>query len=86
MKGSGLGWSGGMISQGTHLHGHGLPRAVDFNASLIHGAQVHQHRLVILIQQHVGGLEVPVGMDVTEHPLGPLPIPQPGLSAPHLCA
>lgn len=82
MKGLGQGWAGGVMSQGTHLHSHGLPRAVDFDASLVHGAQVHQHRLVILIQKYIGGLEVPVGMDVPEHPLGPLTIPMAGADGP----
>lgn len=75
------GQAGGVTSQATHLHSHGLPRAVDFDASLVHGAQVHQHRPVILIQQHIGGFQVPVGMDIPECPLGPLPMPQPVLPA-----
>lgn len=41
MKGPGMGWAGGAMSQTTHLQGHGLPRVVDFDASLVHGAQVH---------------------------------------------
>ena len=89
MKGSGHRWGGGVMCQDTHLHGHGLPRVADFNASSVHGAQVHQHGPVILIQQHIGGLEVPAGMDITEHPLGSLPPPtnpQLGLPTPHLCA
>lgn len=76
----------GVTFQATHLHSHGLPRAVDFNASLVHGAQVHQHRLVILIQQHIGGLEVPVETDITECPLQPLPMPPASAATPHLCA
>lgn len=76
----------GVTSQATHLHSHGLPRAVDFDASLVHGAQVHQHRLVILIQQHIGGLEVPVETDITECPLQPLPMPPASAATPHLCA
>lgn len=67
----------GVMSQGTYLHGHGLPRAVDFNTSLVHGAQVHQHRPVILIQQHVGGLQVPAGTDITKRLLGPCQPPCP---------
>ena len=50
MNSLGQGQTGGVMSQATHLHGHGLPRAVDFDASLVHGAQVHQYRLVMLIQ------------------------------------
>lgn len=86
MKGLEQGQACGVTSQATHLHSHGLPRAADFDASLVHGAQIHQHRLVILIQQHIGGLEVPVGMDITGCPLGPLPIPPAGAAPPHLCA
>lgn len=77
MKGLGQEQDVGVMSQGTHLHGHGLPRAVDFDTSLVHGAQVHQNGPVILIQQHVGGLQVPMGMDVTKRLLGPLPTPLP---------
>lgn len=86
MEGLEQGQTHGVTSQATHLHSHGLPRAVDFDASLVHGAQVHQHRLVILIQQHIRGLEVPVGMDITECPLGPLLIPPASAATPHLCA
>lgn len=86
MKGLEQGQADRVMSQATHLHSHGLPRAVNFDASLVHGAQVHQHRLVILIQQHIGGLEVPVGMDITECPLRPLPIPPASAATPHLCA
>lgn len=72
MEGLEQGQAHGVMSQATHLHSHGLPRAVDLDASLVHRAQVHQHRLVILIQQHIGRLEVPVGMDIIECPLRPL--------------
>lgn len=86
MKGLEQGQACGVMSQATYLHSHGLPRAVDFDASLVHGAQVHQHGLVILIQQHVGRLEVPVGMDIIECPLGPLLIPPASAATPYLCA
>lgn len=43
----------------SDLYRHGLSRAFYFDAGFVHGAQVHQHGPIILLQQHIGGLKVP---------------------------
>lgn len=47
-----------MADFSSHLHSHGLSGAFYFDPGFVHRTKVHQHWLVVLLQQHISGLQV----------------------------